>query len=72
IQDRIVMVTGASSGIGASCAKMFAQEGAAVILAARRLEKLQALASEIEKACQCKVYSRRNFQKGSWTFTINL
>ena len=56
IQNRIVAITGASSGIGASCAKLFAKEGAALILAARRRDKLEAIATEIEQAYQTKVY----------------
>ncbi len=56
IQDRIVVITGASSGIGASCAKMFAQEGASLILAARRKEKLEAVAAELRAAYDSKVY----------------
>jgi 3-hydroxy acid dehydrogenase / malonic semialdehyde reductase len=41
--SQIVLITGASSGIGAACAKIFAASGAKLILAARRLEKLQEL-----------------------------
>jgi 3-hydroxy acid dehydrogenase / malonic semialdehyde reductase len=43
IMSQIVLITGASSGIGAACAKIFADSGAKLILAARRLEKLQEL-----------------------------
>ena len=57
IQDRIVVITGASSGIGASCAKMFAKEGASLVLAARRRDKLEALATELKQAYQSKIYS---------------
>lgn len=39
--NQIVFITGASSGIGAACTKIFAQNGAKLILAARRYEKLQ-------------------------------
>ena len=56
IQGQIVAITGASSGIGASCAKMFAQKGASLILAARRREKLEAVAAEIRQTYQSKVY----------------
>lgn len=41
------MVTGASSGIGAAAARLFAEEGAAVVLMARRAERLDELAREI-------------------------
>jgi short-subunit dehydrogenase len=44
----VVLVTGASSGIGAACAGAFAREGARVALLARRRERLEALAREIE------------------------
>jgi 3-hydroxy acid dehydrogenase/malonic semialdehyde reductase len=47
IQNQIVFITGASSGIGAACAKIFAKGGAKLILAARRLEKLDRLAKEL-------------------------
>ena len=56
IQGQIVAITGASSGIRASCAKMFAQQGASLILAARRRDKLEAVAAEIKQAYQSKVY----------------
>ena len=56
IQEQIVVITGASSGIGASCAKMFAKEGASLILAARRRDRLEAVAAEIKQAHQNKIY----------------
>ena len=40
LQGKVVLITGASSGIGAAAAKLFAQSGANVVLAARRAEKL--------------------------------
>ena len=45
--NRTLLVTGASSGIGESCARMFAAAGDRVILAARRRERLQRLAIEL-------------------------
>ena len=49
IQDQIVLITGASSGIGAACAKEFAQAGAKLILVARRLDRLKEMATELEQ-----------------------
>ncbi|TNE50827.1 MAG: SDR family oxidoreductase [Deltaproteobacteria bacterium] len=46
-QGQVVVVTGASSGIGAEMARQFAQQGADVVLTARRVERLEALAEEI-------------------------
>lgn len=45
---QVVVVTGASSGIGEATARLFGRAGARVVLAARRLERLEALAAEIE------------------------
>jgi serine 3-dehydrogenase len=49
LRDRIVFITGASSGIGASCARAFAAQGARVLMAARRLERVQVLAAKVQK-----------------------
>lgn len=44
----VILITGASSGIGAATARLFASQGYRVVLAARRLERLQELEAEIE------------------------
>lgn len=49
LANQVILITGASSGIGASCAHLFAQTGARLILAARRQEKLQALSDKLQK-----------------------
>jgi NAD(P)-dependent dehydrogenase (short-subunit alcohol dehydrogenase family) len=47
LKDKVVVITGASSGIGKAAAIAFAEKGAKVVLAARRVEKLKELAVEI-------------------------
>ena len=48
LKGKVAMVTGASSGFGAHFAKVLAEQGARVVVAARRIEKLEALAAEIK------------------------
>jgi short-subunit dehydrogenase len=47
VKGRIVIVTGASSGIGEATAREFAKQGAKIVLAARRVDRLESLAGEI-------------------------
>lgn len=48
IKDKIVVVTGASSGLGEATARLLSAQGAIVVLGARRVSRLQSLAGELE------------------------
>lgn len=48
LKNKVVLITGASSGFGKDAARLFAQEGCRVVLAARRLDRLQSLAEDIQ------------------------
>ncbi|MBE5102374.1 SDR family oxidoreductase [Priestia aryabhattai] len=50
IENKVVIITGASSGIGEATAKLLASKGAKVVLAARREDKLERITSEIINA----------------------
>ncbi|WP_254566498.1 SDR family oxidoreductase [Oscillatoria sp. HE19RPO] len=56
LKGKIVLITGASSGIGAACAQLFAQAGANLILAARRLERVQELGTQLEQQYQIQTH----------------
>jgi NADP-dependent 3-hydroxy acid dehydrogenase YdfG len=48
IKDKIVVVTGASSGLGEATARLLSEQGATVVLGARRADRLQSLAKDLE------------------------
>ena len=50
LEDKIAIVTGGNSGIGEATAKLFAQEGATVVITARREDELKRVADEINAA----------------------
>jgi 3-hydroxy acid dehydrogenase / malonic semialdehyde reductase len=54
--QQTVMITGASAGFGTAIARLFAREGARLILLARRKERLEALKQELQQAYQTEIY----------------
>src|SRR5688500_10564437 len=65
IKDKVVIITGASSGIGEATAKLLASKGAKVVLGARREVKLKQIADEIKKAGGQVVYRELDVTKPS-------
>jgi len=57
IAGKVVFITGASSGIGAACAALFAHAGARLLLAARRTDRLQELAVDLAAAGAGQVHT---------------
>ncbi|TIP83026.1 MAG: SDR family oxidoreductase, partial [Mesorhizobium sp.] len=65
IKNKVVIITGASSGIGEATAKLLASKGAKVVLGARREDKLKQIADEIGKAGGQAVYRELDVTKPS-------
>jgi NADP-dependent 3-hydroxy acid dehydrogenase YdfG len=63
IENRVVVITGASSGIGEATAKLLAKEGAKVVLGARREDKLERIADEITNDGGRAVYQELDVTK---------
>ena len=51
LKGKVVIITGASSGIGAGAARLLAEQGCKLTLAARSVDKLEALAAELSTEC---------------------
>jgi NADP-dependent 3-hydroxy acid dehydrogenase YdfG len=56
IKDKVIIITGASSGIGEASARLLASKGGKVVLGARREDKLKRIADDIQKAGGHAVY----------------
>jgi 3-hydroxy acid dehydrogenase/malonic semialdehyde reductase len=57
LRDKVIFITGASSGIGLACARIFAADGARILVAARRLDRLKKLADELRAAYNVPVHA---------------
>jgi short-subunit dehydrogenase len=72
-KDKVVLITGASSGIGKESAIEFAKLGANIVLVARRKEKLEQVADELKKfkvtilTCQCDISNKDQVKEMSKT-----
>jgi NADP-dependent 3-hydroxy acid dehydrogenase YdfG len=55
LSQKTVFITGASSGIGLACAYAFARQDARLIIAARRKERIEALAQELNRVHDTEV-----------------
>ena len=47
MKNKVVVITGASNGLGEATAQLLSAQGATIVLGARRLERLQALSAEL-------------------------
>src|SRR5215207_2511628 len=65
IKDKVVIITGASSGIGEATAKLLASKGAKLVLGARREDNLKRIAEEIEQDGGQAVYQALDVTKAS-------
>ncbi|WP_122454862.1 SDR family oxidoreductase [Pseudomonas viridiflava] len=63
IKDKVVIITGASSGIGEATAKLLASKGAKIVLGARREDKLKQIADEIRQNGGQVAYHRLDVTK---------
>jgi NADP-dependent 3-hydroxy acid dehydrogenase YdfG len=63
IKKKVVAITGASSGIGEAAAVMLAERGAKVVLGARGLDRLEALARRIASAGGEAAYAQSDVRK---------
>jgi len=56
LEGQTVLITGASSGIGEACARLFAENGARVVLNARRIKRLEEIGGQLEEQFSTQVF----------------
>jgi len=66
LEGKVVIVTGASSGLGQECARVFALRGAHVFMAVRDLQKAQPIADDIRKSTNNSHVEVMRLDLGSW------
>ncbi len=70
LDGKVIIVTGASSGIGAAAARLFAAQGARLVLGARRAPLLEQIAGEIAEAGGDAVYAAGNVEDSSYAAAL--
>lgn len=69
MKDKVVIITGASSGIGKACAMLYAKKGAKVVMASRNMEKLSSAAAAVSEIneevlpVQCDVSKKEDCER---------
>ncbi|MDN5330395.1 MAG: hypothetical protein PWP35_2182 [Bacteroidales bacterium] len=72
LTDKVVIITGASSGIGEATARALAAEGCRLVLAARRMKRLIALKESLEaQGAQCLVMQTDATTQGQWKCLVD-
>src|SRR5689334_7497380 len=56
---RVALITGGAGAIGAATARMLAEDGFSVVLADVEVERAQAVADEVQKACEVQAVAKR-------------